>query len=239
MSLRQNVREGLPCDLNDGLHPCADAMPHVVWTADASGRIDYVNTFWRELTGVTKDFPHEGWWGALHPDDHAKFAEASDRALRIGEGFELEFRLRHVVRSGYRWQLGRVRPLRNQEGAISAWIGTCHDIHDQKTAEALLRTSEARLKTLIEESPVGVVILNPEGEPIYYNRKCAELRGHEGEVSKWNQALHAEDRERITESWDQCVKSGANWNEVYRFVHPDGETVWVSGRAIPIRSDGN
>ena len=222
----------------DSFRQCADAMPHVVWIGAPGGEIDYTNARWRELTGFNSDSPQVDWASALHTEDRAQFANAWNYGLKAGEPFELEFRLWSQAHKGYRWQLGRVQPLRDARYEISGWIGSCHDIHEQKTAQELLRTSEARLQSVISASPVGLVILNPRGDPVYYNRKCAELRGHEIDVGRWAEAVHSEDRERVVCSWAHAAKSGLPWEEIYRFVHPDGETVWVSGRAVPIRSEG-
>ncbi len=48
-----------------------------------------------------------------------------------GDPYEIEYRLLH--HSGeYRWTLGRALPIRDDEGRITRWIGTCTEIHEQK-----------------------------------------------------------------------------------------------------------
>lgn len=65
-----------------------------------------------------------------------------------------------------------------------------------------------------------------------------ELRGLEPEASKWLSALHPEDREHVLESWKRSTARGEAWSEVYRLVQPNGDIVWVSGRANPLYVNG-
>ncbi|AMK17004.1 MULTISPECIES: PAS domain-containing protein [Sphingobium] len=110
----------------------ADTMPQMVWSTLPDGYHDYYNARWYEYTGV----PHgstdgEGWSGNFHPDDREAAWPRWRHSLETGEPYEIEYRLRH--RSGeYRWTLGRALPIRDDEGRITRWIGTCTEIHEQK-----------------------------------------------------------------------------------------------------------
>lgn len=110
------------------------AVPQIVWTADATGWIDWYNDRWFEYTGQT---PAEaegwGWQNAHHPDDFLHVMELWPRSIETGEPFELEFRLRG--RDGtYHWFLTRCEPLRNDAGEIVRWYGSNTDIEVQKRA---------------------------------------------------------------------------------------------------------
>jgi signal transduction histidine kinase len=73
----------------------------------------------------------EGWSLIVHPDDRQPAWDRWRHSLATGEPYEIEYRLRH--RCGeYRWVLGRALPVRNDEGQIVRWMGTCTDIHEQK-----------------------------------------------------------------------------------------------------------
>jgi signal transduction histidine kinase len=45
---------------------------------------------------------------------------------------------------GYRWVLGRALPVRDEEGLIVRWMGTCTDIHAHKLTEDALREADQR-----------------------------------------------------------------------------------------------
>jgi len=111
----------------------AEGLPQLVWTSDASGRRDYFNERWVEYTGRGLGNSEDPWGKAIHPDDREAATANWERAVEKGTPFEAEYRLRGRDGS-HRWFLGRAIPLRNDEGAVSRWFGTCTDIHDQKEA---------------------------------------------------------------------------------------------------------
>jgi PAS domain S-box-containing protein len=118
----------------------ADAMPQIIWTALPDGRADYFNQRWFEYTGLTfQQSENKGWLSMVHPDDLQNCINGWDKAVRTGEPFQVEFRLKRATQSACRWHLGRALPVRSLEGRLVRWVGTCTDIHDQKLAEEKLR----------------------------------------------------------------------------------------------------
>ncbi|UZW54088.1 PAS domain-containing protein [Sphingobium sp. JS3065] len=109
----------------------ADTMPQMVWSTLPNGYHDYYNARWYEFTGMPfGSTDGEGWNGMFHPEDQDRAWARWRHSLDTGEPYEIEYRLRH--HSGdYRWTLGRALPIRDAEGAIVRWIGTCTDINDQ------------------------------------------------------------------------------------------------------------
>ena len=120
----------------------AEALPQLVWTADAQGRLDWFNQRWRDYTGHVAG--EEGWDPALHPDDRERVGALWREALAGGRAFEIEHRLRGAG-GGFRWFLRRAFPLRDPDGAIDHWFGTCTDIHDLKVSHEVLSQAD-RLK---------------------------------------------------------------------------------------------
>ena len=110
----------------------ADSMPQMVWSTRPDGFHDYYNARWYEFTGVPEGSTDgEGWNGMFHPEDQPRAWALWKRSLETGQPYEIEYRLRH--RSGvYRWTLGRAMPLRDENGEITRWFGTCTDIDELK-----------------------------------------------------------------------------------------------------------
>ncbi len=111
-----------------------DMLPHMVWTTLPDGFHDYYNARWYEFTGMpVGSTDGAAWNGMFHPDDQERAWERWRKSLETGEPYEIEYRLRH--HSGeYRWVLGRAMPVRNKDGAITRWVGTCTDIDEFKRA---------------------------------------------------------------------------------------------------------
>jgi PAS domain S-box-containing protein len=110
----------------------ADAMPQMVWSTLPDGYHDYYNAQWYRYTGTPDGSTDgEGWNDMFHPDDQARARTRWQHSLDTGEPYEIEYRLRH--HSGeYRWTLGRALPMRDADGRILRWMGTCTEIHEQK-----------------------------------------------------------------------------------------------------------
>jgi len=129
-----------------------DAMPQMVWSTLPDGFHDYYNAQWYAFTGVPEGSTDgEGWNGMFHPEDQDRAWTRWRHSLATGEPYEIEYRLRH--NSGeYRWVLGRALPVRDSQGAITRWIGTCTDINEAKLAaehnELLNRELSHRIKNI-------------------------------------------------------------------------------------------
>ena len=117
----------------------ADAMPQIVWTADAQGRIDYLNRRWTDFTGKPGTVGNDSWSDLLHPDEAAVAGARWAASTQSGEPFEMQLRLLDGRQHVYRWHLIRTVAIRDDAGNVSRWFGTGTDIHQQKSAESALR----------------------------------------------------------------------------------------------------
>ncbi|MDQ6932180.1 MAG: SpoIIE family protein phosphatase [Candidatus Eremiobacteraeota bacterium] len=149
-----------PSELLDEYRLLAEAIPQIVWTADADGALNFYNARWFEYTGHTSERSAGwGWQHVTHPDDVAMVSERWSAALASGEPFEAECRFRS--REGaYRWFLGRARPVRGADGTIRKWIGTSTDVHDQRRAKEALEFLSRAGKVLSESLDPDVLIAN-------------------------------------------------------------------------------
>ena len=123
----------------------------MIWATRPDGFHDYYNQRWYEYTGVPEGSTDgEDWNGMFHPDDQERAWGTWRRCLATGEPYHIEYRLRH--RSGqYRWVLGRAQPVRNEQGRITRWFGTCTDIQEIIEAREVLARSREELEREIAE----------------------------------------------------------------------------------------
>ena len=122
----------------------SEAVPQLVWSARADGGMDYFNQRWHDHTGQERSSSWGlGWLDAVHSDDVQRTAEIWTSAVRKGERFQAEFRLRDAV-GGYSWFLGLGLPLRDESGRIVRWFGTYTTIDDQKRAQESLQEADRR-----------------------------------------------------------------------------------------------
>ena len=116
----------------------ANSIPHAVWRAKPDGTMDYFNLGWTNLTGFTD---HQsvgaGWQSAFHSDDLRTFLKTWMKNIGTAEDFSVECRIQDVA-GQMRWHLIRAIAECRIDGEITAWLGTCTDIHQKKIAEEKL-----------------------------------------------------------------------------------------------------
>jgi PAS domain S-box-containing protein len=132
------------------LSDIVESVDQMVWSTRPDGYHDFFNRRWYEFTGASFGSTFGDDWAAMfHPDDRERTFETWRHSLRTGERYEIEYRLRH--RSGeYRWVLGRAHAVRNEEGKIIRWMGTCTDIHAQKAIAEQLEIASSELSHRIK-----------------------------------------------------------------------------------------
>lgn len=150
-----------------------DAMPQMVWTTRPDGFHDFYNDRWYEFTGVPQGSTDgAGWNGLFHPDDQERAWARWRHSLATGDPYEIEYRLRHHT-GAYRWTLGRAVPVRNAEGQIERWFGTCTDIDDLKRVEEEAR----KLAAIVENSKDFIGIADENGRTLHINAAGRRLVG--------------------------------------------------------------
>ncbi|MER2998029.1 PAS domain-containing protein [Pontibacter populi] len=130
-----------------------ESIPQMVWTATPDGATDYFNKRWINYTGLSfeESVGPDAWLLALHPDDHKMAFERWQYSVRTGEYYELEYRIRNGQNGPYRWFLGQGIPMRDAEGNIVRWFGTCTDIEDHKKAEEELVEKNLELERINQD----------------------------------------------------------------------------------------
>jgi len=76
------------------------------------------------------------------------------------------------------WARWEMRPWYQSDGSIGGAVLATEDITYQKEAEAALRRSEQRFRTLFENAADGIFITSPEGQFLEVNARGLELSGY-------------------------------------------------------------
>jgi PAS domain S-box-containing protein len=155
----------------------AESIPQLVWVTGPDGDEQYFNRRLAVYLGCTAGPPTWDWVRVVHPDDLPGPRDGWRRAVALGEPYESEYRLRRAD-GEYRWHITRALPLRDGQGRVVRWFGTCTDIHDRRQAEEALRASEARYRLLFDRNLSGVFRSTPAGRILDCNDAFARIFGH-------------------------------------------------------------
>src|SRR5579871_4998850 len=143
--LENGIREG-----EAPYHFLAEAIPHLVWTAQPDGTIDYFNERCMIYTGCTREELFGwGWERVIHPDDFPLKLQLYHQAIESGTEFRHEYRIRRHD-GQYRWHQGHAVPFRDEAGIIRRWYGTCTDVDALKQTEAARLRQEQERRYLME-----------------------------------------------------------------------------------------
>lgn len=129
-----------------------DAAVIGIWQMDvADGRMAWSDIQYR-LFGIDPSTPPpslNGFAALMEPEDRMILLDRIDQAVGTGRGFELDFRIRRA--GEVRWLAIRCGVRRNAAGGPERIIGVNWDVTDRKTAEAILRDSNAALEARVAE----------------------------------------------------------------------------------------
>jgi len=134
----------------------------------------------------------------------------------------------------------RLSVVRDEQGNITHLIGCANDITEQKQAEIALKESERSYVSLMAASPVGIFRTDPMGYCTYINDRWCRISGLTLETAMgdgWQQGIHPEDRQLVTDEWYQSVQENRPFSLEYRFQRPDGVVTWVYGQSVAKRND--
>ncbi|HEX5136759.1 MAG TPA: response regulator [Planctomycetota bacterium] len=112
------------------------ASSQIIWTTDAKGSVVSDLLAWRAFTGQGEDEVRgDGWLDAVHGADRENVLEAWRAAVASGGVLDVECRIRHRDRGPRDFHMRGV-PVRDRDGSVREWVGSCTDITDRKAAEA-------------------------------------------------------------------------------------------------------
>jgi PAS domain S-box-containing protein len=132
------------------LDAIVQTAPDIIFSRQPDGGRQYISSRFYEYTGAEPGSAVGfGWLEYVHPEDRESSLAQWMRCVESGEGYESEYRLRGAD-GEYRWFRARAVPLRNADGNIVRWYGTCSDIHDSKMLEQSIRDNAMQLEKLVD-----------------------------------------------------------------------------------------
>jgi len=228
-----------------------DALPQLVWSARPDGACDYFSTQWTQHTGVAEaDLLGWQWLKVLHPDDREPTRKFWTDSVAGRGPYDVEYRIRRSD-GEYRWFKTRGVPIRDSEGHIFEWFGTCTDITESKKLEEELRRVNARLDLAVRGSNIGIFEVDLQDGKYIGGRahfiNVWEQLGHQptdtsvestADSTAWMMSLHPDDRDRVLSEIQVQLTGPANvYHLAYRARHRDGSDRWMLARGTITRDE--
>jgi PAS domain S-box-containing protein len=114
------------------------------------------------------------------------------------------------------------------------------DIDDRKRAEAALRESEERFRSMLEALPQLAFVIGPDGKAIYYNRQFRDYVGAAVGLglADRNALLDPEDLPKLIEARRRAVAAGVEYMIEARMRRHDGVYRWHRIQNRPMHLEG-
>lgn len=221
------------------------SMPDEVWFVDRDERFTRAHPAAPRESGLGSDeavdvqgFAESG--DSLSPDDAPGPAERSAtlRALAGETVVDMEDVVRTPAGGELRHRQVNASPVRDGAGAIIGSVAVVRDVTDRTRAEAALRESEERYRTLVESSLDGIVQMDLAGRIQHANPAYQAMVGYSLEELRTMPF-----RQLTPERWleaekailrDQVLARGDSGEYEKEYIRKGGAVVPVSLRVWPV-----
>lgn len=197
----------------------AEAMPQIVWITQPDGWNIYFNQRWMDYTGLTlaESLGH-GWNKPFHPEDQQRAKDAWQHATATAGIYSLECRLRRAD-GAYGWWLIRGTPLKDAEGKILKWFGTCTDIDEFKQAQVRIAEQAA----LIDEARDAIMVRDLGHRILFWSKGAERLYGWSADEARGHHVLELLQAEKTKfEEANRAVREAGVWNGEIRKIARNG-----------------
>jgi len=121
----------------------------------------------------------------------------------------------------------------DEAGKPERIVGSLSDLRKRREAEAQVR----QLSTALEQSPVSVIITDPDAQILYVNKNFIDFSGlHPDKIIGSTPGDLIPDRLSLVELW-KTLKKGKVWKGELDYIKRDGTHVWLSVTASPLRDN--
>ncbi|AWN52927.1 PAS domain S-box protein [Methylobacterium sp. 17Sr1-1] len=218
------------------------------WDWDIPSDRLYAGEYFARMYGVdpavaAQGAPLTAFVEGIHPDDRVWVGERIQQVVATAAEFSEEYRLRDA-NGTVTWVQASGRCIHDSDGKPLRFPGVAVDITARKAADAARFAGEARLKSIMETVPVGILLAEaPSGRILMGNRRLAEILGHStlyaSSSSAYGEFVASHANGRVVEAQEYPlaqISSGRCKQAAIEVLYqrPDGERRWIaiSGEAI-------
>ena len=218
-----------------------------IWEAD----LRHNTQTWSNEVYDILDFPKiktpswEDFLNLVHPADRQTVINTTQAHILYKKKYDVEYRV-NTLNRGIRWMRSVGRAERDAQGRPSVFRGIVQDITQQKQMEQALRESEQKFRTMINSSPVPMV-LNDENQNItLLNSSFIKIFGYTQQdiptLSEWGAKAYPEEQYRqwIRGAWRKHLETAIQENTEFEAMEiniccKNGEYKTVLANATPLK----
>ncbi|MEE4602315.1 MAG: response regulator, partial [Desulfobacteraceae bacterium] len=151
--------------------------PASVVITDKDGIIEYVNPTFSEVTGYTPGEAIGQNPSVLKSGDFPRsYYKNLWETILSGKIWRGEFKNKRKNGEEF-WESASISPIKNESGEISHFVAVKEDITERRRAEQKIKYSEKQLRTILDNSPVGVLYFDDQGSLVEGNDQARNIFG--------------------------------------------------------------
>jgi PAS domain S-box-containing protein len=217
-----------------------DNAMDVVTILDATGTVRYASPSIRRVLGYApEEFLARNIFEFIHPEDRERISRIFFENIPK-TGLVLTVMIRLLHRDGSWRTMESVCHNRTDHPSITGVVVNSRDMTEREEAEEALRISEDKFRTIFEQAPIGVALIDSLDGKIYeLNQRYAEIAGRSVEEMKtldWMSITHPEDVQADLDNM-ALLNTGkiSRFAMTKRYLRPDGTSVWISLTVVRIK----
>lgn len=159
------------------LSAAVEQSPACVVITDTSGRIEYVNPKFSEITGYTRE-------ECLGKNPRILKSGAQSALVyknlwdTISAGGEWRGEFYNKKKNGeFYWESASISAIRGIDGKVTHFVAVKEDITERKRFEAELQKAHDEVREILERAPFGVAILNSKKTILWMNEMALKMSG--------------------------------------------------------------
>jgi PAS domain S-box-containing protein len=173
----------------------------------------------------------------IHPEDITLFQERVMCAPQEGKDVDFEHRLM-MPDGAVKYVKVVACAVRDKSGKLVEFVGAVMDVTAAKKAEDRIRQDEREFRQIVEAIPQLILVLTPDGSPLYGNELLLEYTGltlddvRAGDFRA--RAFHPDDVERLRDERRQALARGVSFEMEQRVLRKGGQYRWFLTRFNPV-----
>jgi PAS domain S-box-containing protein len=174
----------------------------------------------------------------IHPDDLERVQKEFVTLLEIDNSV-LTIECRYKCKNGSYKPVQLTATNLTNNPVICGVLLNYHDITRRKRAEEALRENEVKFRTIFQQSPLGIALIDSEsGQICEINPRFAEISGRTQKEMMFTDQISITHPEDVQEHLGKMALMNTGKTPGFtmkkRYVHPDGSHVWINMTIAPM-----